>query len=70
MNDYGMARSPLPPGVSNSRLSPPGRTALDGYKKEMLSGFERDPPRLNPVRPPLCDELVSIAVLVTGLMAD
>lgn len=53
MNAYPMDNDPY--GYGGSSMSPPvpspnGKKLVAGYRKDILSGFERDPPPFNPVR--------------------
>jgi hypothetical protein len=52
MNAYAPEGSPY--GYGPSRLSPPapspsGKTLVEGYRKDILTGFEKEHPRYNPV---------------------
>ncbi|KPM34933.1 hypothetical protein AK830_g11633 [Neonectria ditissima] len=37
--------------LSPPALSPNGKTLVEGYRKDILTGFEQDPPRFNPMNP-------------------
>ena len=37
---------PRPPTTSPT---PSGRTVVEGYRNDILTGFQKDPPRFNPV---------------------
>ncbi|KAF7543189.1 hypothetical protein G7Z17_g10944 [Cylindrodendrum hubeiense] len=37
--------------LSPSAPSPNGKTLVEGYRKDILTGFEQDPPRFNPMNP-------------------
>lgn len=41
------------PRLSPTAPSPNGKTLVEGYRKDILTGFEQDPPRFNPVCPSL-----------------
>ena len=49
-NGFGPARSPPRAGPS----MPNGKVLVEGYRKETLNGFDKEMPRLNPVRLSLC----------------
>ncbi|KAM6536795.1 hypothetical protein FALCPG4_002779 [Fusarium falciforme] len=54
MNAYAPEGSPY--GYGPSRLSPPapspsGKTLVEGYRKDILTGFEKEHPRYNPMNP-------------------
>ncbi|KAM0427026.1 hypothetical protein ACHAPT_007924 [Fusarium lateritium] len=54
MNAYATEGSPY--GYGPSRLSPPapspsGKTLVEGYRKDILTGFEKEHPRYNPMNP-------------------
>lgn len=53
MNVYATDAAPY--DYAASRMSPPapsptGKTLVEGYRKDIITGFERDHPRFNPVR--------------------
>ncbi|KAK7417126.1 hypothetical protein QQX98_004729 [Neonectria punicea] len=55
MNGYA-TNDAGPYDYAGSRLSPPapspnGKTLVEGYRKDILTGFEQDPPRFNPMNP-------------------
>ncbi|KAH7155011.1 Up-regulated during septation-domain-containing protein [Dactylonectria estremocensis] len=55
MNGYATADTG-PYDYADSRLSPSapspnGKTLVEGYRKDILTGFEQDPPRFNPMNP-------------------
>ncbi|KAF5006115.1 hypothetical protein FDECE_7487 [Fusarium decemcellulare] len=54
MNAYATEGGPY--GYGSSRLSPPapspsGKTLVEGYRKDILTGFEKEHPRFNPMNP-------------------
>ncbi|KAJ4316411.1 hypothetical protein N0V84_007848 [Fusarium piperis] len=54
MNAYAPEGSPY--GYGPSRLSPPapspsGKTLVEGYRKDIITGFEKEHPRYNPMNP-------------------
>ncbi|KAM5351939.1 hypothetical protein ACJ41O_004662 [Fusarium nematophilum] len=54
MNAYATEGGPY--GYAPSRLSPPapspsGKTLVEGYRKDILTGFEKEHPRFNPMNP-------------------
>ncbi|KAF7550813.1 hypothetical protein G7046_g7900 [Stylonectria norvegica] len=54
MNSYATEQNAYDYG--GSRLSPPapspsGKTLVEGYRKDIMIGFEKDPPRFNPLNP-------------------
>ncbi len=40
------------PGLGPGAIGPNGRAMVEGYRKDILNGFEKDKPRYNPVRAP------------------
>lgn len=53
MNAYATENDPYDfggSGMSPSAPSPRGKRLVEGYRKDILSGFEKDPPLFNPVR--------------------
>ncbi|EEU45864.1 uncharacterized protein NECHADRAFT_59892 [Fusarium vanettenii 77-13-4] len=56
MNAYAPEAPRSPYGYGPSRLSPPapspsGKTLVEGYRKDILTGFEKEHPRYNPMNP-------------------
>ncbi|KAI5466940.1 Up-regulated during septation-domain-containing protein [Mariannaea sp. PMI_226] len=54
MNVYAADAAPY--DYAGSRLSPPapgpnGKTLIEGYRKDIITGFEREHPRFNPMNP-------------------
>ncbi|KAH6891156.1 Up-regulated during septation-domain-containing protein [Thelonectria olida] len=54
MNVYATDAGPY--DYAGSRMSPPapsptGKTLVEGYRKDIIIGFEKDPPRFNPMNP-------------------
>lgn len=52
MNGYPAGSGPY--GQEGSRLSPPaptadGKSILQAYRKDIITGFEKEAPRFNPV---------------------
>ncbi len=44
---YGYEPERLPPALA---VGPSGRAMVEGYRKDILNGFEKEQPRYNPVR--------------------
>jgi hypothetical protein len=42
------ARAPLP--GPQPAVTPSGKALVEGYRKDIITGFEKDKPRFNPVR--------------------